>query len=158
LEYFSSKILEGTYSPYTLICAMDEAGKPCPLADDFTNSVLKNKNSLTGTQVEKDLMDTCLSNVCKVATHDALQIFTSTSVDDIKDLSTIVGSINFNISRTQSLIDFLNSDECKAIASGGAADASAANGNASDAISGSSTLKISTGLFISLGLLLLSFY
>jgi len=182
LEIISPKVLEGASLTYGLICAKDETGKPCPLADDFANSILANKSSLTGAQAKNELMATCSSNACRTVTYDALQKLTSTTVGAVEDLSTTSGS--FNMNNAQSLLDFLNSNECKNMANGGAsnagaanagavnvgaanagtnananaANAGAANGNAPDANSGSSSLKIGTGLFVSLGLLLLSLY
>jgi hypothetical protein len=199
MEFINPKILEGTYSVYVFTCAKDEAGRPCPLATDFANEINKQGTTLTRTQAEKDLMDTCSSNACRIATHDAYQKLFGSALNAYEDLSTTSGSFSkADTNSMQALLDFLNSDECKAMSgsssvgtSGGAlngntlngntlngstpngstlngstlnggktnaSSANSSNGNAPDANSGSSTLKIGTGLFVSLGLLLLSLY
>jgi len=212
MEFISPEILKGTYSLYSFTCTKDESGKPCPLAVDFINRNNK-KTSNTKNQTSKELLDTCASDNCRKATYETFQLFTSTTLGAYENLSTTSGSTNLDSDKIKLFLDFLDSDKCKSMANGGAANASttgananananagaasanananananvtnanatAANANAStvnvnisaanntsansandnvpDANSGSSTLKIGTGLFVSLGLLLLSFY
>jgi len=132
LEYFSPDLLEENYSVYIFSCTKDEAGNQCP----FGNAVANRKNDFTGSEAEKTMKDTCSSKICREATYEIFKNITDKIYNDSKNLSAV--SL-IDLADTEELLDFLDSDECKAM-------------------SGSSTFKIGTGIFVSLGLLLLSLY
>jgi len=141
MEYINSNMYETNYAIYASTCDKDEAGNLCPLATYMKDAIENGKSfKLTETELKKFMMDTCSSNSCRKSTYDIFKKVSS-NLDSYENLSMTSGSYSFTDKYNgNNNINYLNSDECKAMASSG------------------SSLKIGTGLFVSLGLLLLSLY
>jgi len=141
MEYINSNVYEVIYSLYSFTCDKDEAGNSCPFSTYLKDVIENGKSSwVTETEFNKFMIDTCSSNTCRKSTHD---IFKKVSgvLDNNENSSMTSGSFSFtDKNNANNNINYLNSDECKAMASSG------------------SSLKIGTDLFVSLGLLLLSLY
>jgi len=121
-------------------CQKDEAGNHCPLSDEFLASNTDTYVPSTLEEMDKILEATCHSKICREVSYE----FSNTAgemINDIDNLSTytVTGAEN-GLRGLAQMAKYLNSDECKAMSSG------------------ATSLKISSGLFISLGLLLLSLY
>jgi hypothetical protein len=182
MEMLDPKVLEGSYLAYEFFCANDESGNPCPFSSLFINNNSETIKNLPQDESYYVLKSTCESAICREATYNMYKVLLGTTVDAYENLSTTSGSFDAKtINGDEQLIAFLNSDECRSMAktntattntgatnnnanaASGAANnntnaASGAANNNANATSGATNLKVTTGLFVSLGLLLLSFY
>jgi len=124
----------------TFLCQKDENGNLCPLSEiSLKSSVFI--TDFEGNQFNKTREITCQSKICREATFNYYSKYEEAlSYVDKLVLNITESEYNKSIQKSKNLTDYLNSDECKAMSSA------------------VSTLKFCSGLFISLSLLLLSFY
>jgi len=122
---------------YNLGCHTDEVGNRCPFSEtSLTTSFL----FINGTEFERLTKNTCQSEICRDLT---IKAYHKDSAQKLSTFKITIGKEKDKQSSGKSsqvtFTDFLDSSECKYM-------------------SGATTLKISSGLLISLGLFLLSFY
>ena len=182
IEAFSSNAFKTIILGFTFICAKDEAGNACPISKYILDTGMNNINVIDiNIPEEKKIVDSsCESASCRDASYNMYKAVLE-SMDDLENLSTTSGTFDDNtIAIDKAFIEHLDSNECKAMIKSGninnnsattntgavASNGSANNGTTTNndgaannnTTSGATTLKISTGLFASLGLLLLTLY
>ena len=182
IESFSSNASKAMFLALNYLCAKDEAGNACPIPKYILNNGMKNINVIDiNIPEEKKIVDSsCESASCRDASYNMYKAVLE-SMDDLENLSTTSGTFDDNtIAIDKAFIEHLDSNECKAMIKSGninnnnattntgavASNEAANNGTTinnngaanNNTISGATTLKISTGLFASLGLLLLTLY
>jgi len=157
-----------------LACQKDEAGNLCPFADYTLKEYSKIYNPMTDEDMKKAKENTCKSKICREATYKAyVDIQVARAYYDQK---IALGHIREEeAALKEEIAKYLNSEECKAMSGDTKQESTKSNntkqentnsdnanqGNTSEegkASSDASTLKAVTEVFISLGLLLLSFY
>jgi len=124
-----AEYIDKNLQAYKFACTKDESGNSCP----FSKLALSIITTMTQKEYQDMKLDTCSSKICKEATYDIICAKTD-SVLTITD--------------KKGLCEYLTTCE----------DKSNANANANSDESGALSLKIGSGLLITLGLLLLSIY
>ncbi|OUM63254.1 hypothetical protein PIROE2DRAFT_10219 [Piromyces sp. E2] len=140
-KLFQPIVVNSTKQQYNLICQKDEAGNICPYGEILLKEYSKVLNPISDKQREELLKSTCQSKYCREATYRAFADYDEARRTVKEATPGVIYNPKDNIIYIgkQEVAKYMDTDECKAM---------------SDA----STLKISTGFFISIGLLLLSLY
>jgi len=126
---------------YNLACLKDEVGNPCPYGEILLKEYSHVLNPLTDGQKQEAKKNTCQSNICREATYKAFFDYEAAKkvIDGIMEADDVPQDNSINVGK-QEVAKYMDTEECKAMSS----DAS--------------ILRIGAGVFISVGLLLLSLY